>query len=242
MKTPMFADRDFKSIFGVKKEAIHSAVIIVPFLSGSARAYTADATPRKGLLYTTFDCDGFTLVRSGIGQGLVGDAVLGLASTACKEIFLFGSCGAVAQTPETNIGSVVAIKRAYACESFTAMLREKRLGRAYDADKALYRRFAAKNDSFKAACGASVASLALEGHYRALFVRRAIDVLDMETAAFYAAARHGALAALSIAYISDILIKRPFYRPYSARAQASVDAAARRTFDSLCDFIKTSHT
>ena len=58
------------------------------------------------MLYSAGSNNHFSLIHTGIGPALLGDAVLYLKEAPCKNLILFGSCGAVEEGGNFKIGDL----------------------------------------------------------------------------------------------------------------------------------------
>jgi purine-nucleoside phosphorylase len=233
-----YNDTAFIRLFGVEKDAIAKTVVLIPFLSARILSQCGVEHSRRGCLYRTYLCRDFTLIHTGIGQGFAGDCVLNLKGSPCRNLFIFGSCGAVRKISGCDIGSVVTVRKVYAFDSFTQMLEGARKKDTYQAAPSLLKPLLASCPRPKPVVCASVASLALEGKYRDSFIRHGIDVLDMETAALFAAARACGFDAASVLYVSDIVGSKPFYAPRTARDKKALDKGRTVAFELLCTLIR----
>ena len=90
----------FETLFGVKESTIKSTCIITPFLRKGLLKDFGIKNFSKGKLYSTGNSELLTLICTGMGAALTGDAVLYLNNTSCKNIILFGSCGLTESTKE----------------------------------------------------------------------------------------------------------------------------------------------
>ncbi|HEO63783.1 MAG TPA: hypothetical protein ENN78_00760, partial [Candidatus Omnitrophica bacterium] len=236
-------------LFGVEPEEIKKDCIISPFWSASA-LLGSKVHANKGLLYETAEAEDFTLMKTGMGPVFCGDCVLYLKDTPCKNIYLFGSCGAV---KNLDLGDMVLIKGAYDLEGFSRMLKNRDryhfLHRPevtqkmvsvpifYNADKSLTNSLLEYAEDIKPATCATVGSLKLEIKYKDAFVRNGIDCVDLEASAVFSAANSVKRKALGLFYVSDVIEKYPFYKPYSSQEKNLLNESRKRAFRLLCQFI-----
>jgi purine-nucleoside phosphorylase len=192
----------------------------------------------KGKLYSTADADSFTLIRTGIGPALTGDAVLYLGKTKCKNIILFGSCGLVKKTNGLGIGSIVTPERCYSFESFTEMLlNKKKMPQAFYPDKNLLEDLVKIGGPTRVTC-TTLASLKLEEDFADLFIYKNIHVVDMECSALFSAAAYIQRNAAALFYITDIIGKKPFYRKLPQAEEALLFSSIKTISCRLCKFLK----
>jgi purine-nucleoside phosphorylase len=197
---------EFQRLFALPSSEIKPLCIITPFLSKEITDELHVPKLSKGVLYSSGTGDKFSLITSHMGAGFVGDAVLHLKNTDCKQIIFFGSCGMIQDNPDLKIGDVIMIDKAYNQDSFIQMLSNNPPTDIYYPDKNLADKFSSLN---KASC-LTVNSLKLEQEYIKHLTTK-IDVIDMETAAVYAAAQHVGMKSIAVLFITDILGKVPYY-------------------------------
>ena len=203
----------FYDLFGTKPLSIKRVCILTPFINKDISRGFGVEKLSKGALYSVGNSDFFSLIHTRMGAPFVGDAVLHLADTPCKNMIFFGSAGATAQS-NLKIGRNVIVKKAICRDSFTDMLLMKKPSCAfYPSDDLVKAAEAFTSDRHinQATC-LSVGSLKLEEDYVNLIGDASVDVIDMETASFFAAAEFARKNALSLLYITDILGKQPYYR------------------------------
>lgn len=232
---------DFKAIFGIENQEVRKTCILMPFIGKGMLSAFGIATLSRGMLYAGASNKDFTVIVTGIGAPLVGDAVLYLGESGCRKVILFGSCGLVSADNGLSLGSVVCPSRAYAQESFSDMLGNRKVSsRVYYPHKPLLRKFlaGAKRYGVKEVSCVSVGSLKLEESWRPIFIANAITALDMECSAFFSASAALRLQALALFYVSDIIGKKPFYVHMQSSEKAHVALARREAAGLLCGFIK----
>jgi purine-nucleoside phosphorylase len=193
----------------------------------------------KGNPYASANNDVFTLIYTKMGAPFVGDAVLHLKETRCENLILFGSCGAVKQTPATNLGSIVIARKAYDFTNFSQLLAgNKKIFAAWDADKSLVDKLIKKGMAQDAAlvnC-ATFGSFYLEEKYQKLLVQKDINVVDMECTAFFNAARHIKRKAAAFFYVTDILKKQHVFASLPLESQNKINASIAATQEIIMKF------
>lgn len=192
----------------------------------------------RGKLYGCADAGDFTLIHTGMGVGLVGDAVLYLKETSSYNVVLFGSCGSVGSL---GIGRLVLPVRCLAQESFTEMLKHRNQeSRVFYPDHDLTEALlGVDQDSLvkKVTC-MTISSLKLEEE-RAMDLRgEGIDVVDMECSAFLSAAQSVKLKAFGLFYVSDVVKEKPFYEVLNQKDKKLLQLSIEKAAGMLCDFMR----
>lgn len=203
----------FKILFGIETKSLRNTCILTPFITGDILDGFKIGKMSKGVLFSVGSNDMLSLIYTGMGSAFLGDAVLYLKNTKCKNLILFGSCGVVKDNGSLNIGSVVTVERAIAQDSFVNMLLKRKTKDAFYPDRGLLGKVFSFKDKYnleKVSC-LTVGSLKLEEEYIDHIKDDSIDIVDMETAAFYAAAKYVEKKAVAILFVTDILKKFPFY-------------------------------
>lgn len=233
----------FETLFGIKESQVKDTCVVMPLLKRDSLDRFRVRQFLRGRLYGSGNSDSFTLIHTGIGPALLGDAVLYLGETRCKTIILFGSCGLVKQQKDMTIGSLVTPEGSYSLEGFSDMLlKEKRNWMAFYPDKGLIEKFLMvnKNHDIKKATCASIGSLKLEGDYTDIFKGKKIQIVDMESSALFAASKYIGKRAMALFYIADIINKKPFYRNLNAEEGLRLSSSINSAINSLCKFIKSN--
>lgn len=231
----------FEALFGIKASQVKRNCLLLPLLPKGILAELKIRKIRRGKLYGSADAADFTLVHTGMGPALAGDAVLYLKETPCRNIFLFGSCGLVREKEGLSIGSLVSPFRCFASESFTEILWERKItSKLFYPRKGLFEDFlaVARGAGVKKATCATIPSLKLEEDLSVSFVKKGIDVVDMECSAFFSAADFVGLKAVALFYISDIIKNKPFYRQFRPHLKLKLQSSIRNAAGLLCRFIK----
>jgi len=109
----------FKSLFGISAKEIKNTCVLTPFCTKfTLKAFGISQFHKTGL-YASVNAKTFTLIKTGIGAPFVGDAVLYLEKTTCKNIILFGSCGLIPERQNNmKIGDLVIPQSALDLENF----------------------------------------------------------------------------------------------------------------------------
>lgn len=229
----------FEVLFGIKESQVKNTCILLPLLTKDLLKGLDIGEFSRGRLYSSGDAESFTAIRTGIGPGSLGDAVLYLGNTRCRNIILFGSCGLVKEESDVAIGSLVVPDKCYSLESFTDMLLQKKSDRqAFYGDKALMKNLLKVNKGIKKLTCATLGSLKLEEGYIDRFKEKNIQIVDMELSALFSAARHIKRKATALFYVTDIINKKPFYKDLDSKDKSNLASSIKSASDILCNFIK----
>ena len=230
----------FKKFFGVEEREIKPDCIICP-MDSMQLFYgpgDAEARPAKGIIFSVLNTQSASIITSKIGS-LTGDCVLMLKDTQCENLYLFGSCGSAGVL---DIGTKVIVKRATALESFTEMLKFKDCAEACFPDKKLFERlslFASGKNLMQANC-ATVGSLLLEPSYLQWFAKHKISCVDMEASLVFSAAGHIKRKAAALMYVTDIIMRKPFYGELEPAERERIGSAKKELASLLLTFIQNA--
>ena len=128
----------FETLFGMKETDIKNTCLLLPLIKKDMLYGLGIEKLARGRLYTSGNNSSFTIIHTGVGAGLLGDAALYLKNTDCQNIIAFGSCGLVDEVDDLNIGSLVTPSLSYSLESFTEMLSGYNKWESYRPDKKLF--------------------------------------------------------------------------------------------------------
>ncbi len=231
----------FTALFGVEPEKIKKTCVLMPFVFKDALKRFGAGGFAQGKLYACAEGGGFSVVRSGMGAGLAGDAVLYLKETPCREVILFGSCGLFTEKDGLSSGSLVTASGCYSAESFTGMLSGRGcLPGIFTPDGEmldLLLKMPKRAPVVPVHC-LTLASLKLEEERAADLTAGGVKVADMECSAFYSAAASCGLKALSLFYVSDIIDKKPFYAQPGADELAKTACSRELAAGIICDLVR----
>ena len=232
--------KDFEVLFGITTQEVRGTCLLMPFISKDALQRFGIRRFARGKLYGAGNSRNFTLIHSGLGPALTGDALLYLKDTGCKNVILFGSCGLLAQNNGLGIGSLVSPIKAYSLESFSRMLSDQDIASdVYYPDKKLLEDFiSSANGATKQISCATVSSLKLEEERKGAWLKQGIEAVDMECSAFFAAASHCGFSSIALFYVTDIIGVKPFYQEIGAKDKAAILTAKKKAAGLLCKFIK----
>ncbi|MBI4650007.1 hypothetical protein HY745_01695 [Candidatus Desantisbacteria bacterium] len=231
----------FKYLFGMNDTDINKTCILLPVLSKRILEYFKIEEFIKGKLYGAGNGKNFTLIHTGVGAGFVGDTVLYLKNTLCKNIILFGSCGLVQKKDCLDIGSIVIPVKCYSNESFTDMLlnNDNKNKFLLYPDEKLVDNLLIEGERIgitKAVCS-TVSSLKLEEDRHNLIIKKEINILDMECSAFFSALNYTGLKGAALFYVSDIIKSLPFYNPNDSQ-KTVINSSIKKAAGFLFDFMQ----
>lgn len=234
---------NFKALFGVESSEIKKTCIVMPLRQKAVLKELGIKNFVRGRLYGAGCNKDFSLIHTGVGCAFIGDALLYLKETSCRDAILLGSCGLVNSKNGLAIGSLVSPSQVYASESFSHMLLEREIGKkAFYPDKGLLRNLlkAGSRLPIKEVTCATIPSLKLEEELREAFIEKDIDVVDMECSVFFAAARYCGFKSAALFYVSDIIKEKPFYADFDAGTELRLSSALKNAADILCAFVRTN--
>lgn len=214
-------DNTFKILFGIDPETVQNTCIIMPFDIPKAAEQLGVKTMSKGRVFAAGQGKGLTLILSGMSAGFVGDCVLWLKDTPCRQILFLGTCGLIHTTKEhLDIGTVLTPGTIHAFESFSDIITGSvKDPEPVEADTSLIKAMKLK---LPVCSCVSFASLHEEERYIPMFEQLGADVIEMECSAFFLAARRIQRPASALLVISDILGKILFSSKLSPEDKKSL--------------------
>jgi len=230
----------FKKLFGVGESEIKQSCIILPCITKNERTLFDITQFEKGKLYATANTSNFSVIYTGIGAPLVGDAVLNLKDTPCRNIVLFGCCGLFPSASDVSIGDIVVPTECWALESFSEMLlTTDTTASSCKPSKPFLDSFLQHTDlsSIHRVTCATVGSLFLEPRFIEHFQKKAPCIADMECSAFFAASEYTGHHAFSLHYVTDIVRDQPFYCDQSDEQKHKISTSKKRATQALCRFL-----
>ncbi len=227
----------FKALFGVDPDCIKETCVIMPFISREAARAFSIKSLSKGGLYSVGDNGYFTVIHTGVGPTFVGDAALYMAGTPCRDIILFGSCGAAREDGRFTIGDAGVVGRALSQDSFTSMLHKKETGASLYPEPGLSRALSSPGVAREITC-LTVGSLKLEQEYLDFLKDGSIDAVDMEAAPFFAACASVKKRAASVLFATDSLKSLPYYMAMRGANRPRLNEIVRESSKLLCGLIK----
>jgi nucleoside phosphorylase len=232
----------FTSLFGQEQTQIKKVCILAPFFTRGMLKEFGIGSLCKGRPYASGNGGNFTLIHTGIGASWVGDAVLHLSGTPCRWLIFTGACALTPSTRGLEYGSLVLPDKSYNLESFSALLSMAREpGRISRANGELLAKFQSSfaGESLPVVTCASMGSVKLETEFTGYFGDNNIDVIDMETSAFFSSAEHIGRPAVALLYVTDLIGRD---NPFEVRSHPSVPrilAAASESIRRILSFIST---
>ena len=227
----------FKKLFGIEAERVQASCIVMPFVTkGVLREFGIEELSR-GQFYGAGNGEFCTLFHTRMGPSFTGDAVLYLSDTPCRELYFLGTCGLLQRTSGIKIGSLVSPSRCYAQESFTSLLSGLTdSGLWTSPDLILHRMImsAGGEGEITEVTGISAGSLKLQSEKIGEWWERGVQVVDLESAAFFSAARRIERSAAALMVVSDIVGERPWHQE---SARELVSGSLRNAARILCEII-----
>jgi len=213
----------FNFCFGCLPSEISGTVIITPFLPlGKFKEYLKPDGDFSGRLYSGFTSGEVTVIRSGIGDRLLGDAVLLLREAKAKKILFVGTCGGL---NDCAIGDILVVTAAFNGEGFSkyhtpgfSIANEIASGELIKGDpgyaKDLSGFLADRMDPTKELRSGAVFTIGslMAEHERNLvhLAKAGFLGVEMELSAVYRAAAVGGIPAAGLVAVSDLpLTKGP---------------------------------
>jgi len=234
----MAMDR-FKILFGIGKEDVKRHCVLTPFIMPQVLNHLGVRRLAKGLLSSSGQTKDMTFIKTHMGALFAGDAVLQLKDTGCETVIFLGSCGLINRNSGLDIGSVVVPTSAYSIESFSDLVNERELNihPAYP-DDGILQAINTFDKSIPPVSCVSFGSMELEDNYRPLFSRLGTDVIEMECAALFNAARHINKKALAILFVSDVLGEKPFWRQPDVKDKKRLAGGVRQACEAIKFYVK----
>ncbi|MBI4708098.1 MAG: hypothetical protein HY761_09275 [Candidatus Omnitrophica bacterium] len=233
----------FKALFGVDASEIKKNCILLPLLPKGILAEFKINSLTKGKLFCSGNHNDYTVIQTGMGAAFTADAVLYLKETVCENIILFGSCGLVNKNNGLDIGSLVAPSKCWENESFSELLKDKfKKSNIFYPDADLFKVLLTyrREIGVKEVSCATLGSLRLEEEMHDSLIKEQVDVVEMECSAFFAAAKHCALKAAALFYVSDIINEKPFYFDMEPELKAKIFSAVKSAVNLICESFKNN--
>ncbi len=231
----------FEFVFGCPPGVITAGVVVTPFLAPERFAAGADrGMSFKGRLYQGIKVSRkgaeYTVIRGGLGDRLLGDAVLFLgANTSAEEILFTGSCGGM---NGCGIGDILLCERAFNGEGFSRYHKDgfkisdvTDSGEYEPGDERYVRElkgflssgFEGRNPA-KMGDVFTIGSLAAEKEEALIHIKdKGFKGVDMEMSAVYRAARVSGIRAAGALVVSDLPLEKPFWEALSPEEKGKYD-------------------
>lgn len=231
-----------ENLFGQKIDQIKPTCILTPILPKGVLEKAGIPFLKKGKPFSSGNTENFTLIHTTIGASFVGDAVLYLKESPCKNLILFGSCGLVQKTDMLDIGSLVCPIQSASYESFSSLLNKHSTDPIIgQANRSFLEIFQITKNGLKlpSVNCASFGSVHLEPNYQKHLIQTNIDIVDMECSAFFQAAAHTGKKAIALFYITDIIGATSPFAPLPPAAQSAVNSGIDAGIDLLNEFLRS---
>lgn len=244
----------FKYCFGCDPGIIPENVIVTPFLSPDRFADKKEVKDSfKGRLYSGIVAERngkeYAVIRCGLGDRLLGDAVILFGQTNAHKLVFVGSCGGFA---DCAIGDLVICEAAFDGEGFSKyyvsgydierMICDGR-DTLPDLDQTLgLREFLArkvsKDNEAKTGKIFTIGSLMAEEETTlALISNKGFIGIDMELSAVYAAAHASGLKAAGLLVVSDLPIDKPLWEELLPEEKAIFKNSTEEAMKLAVEFI-----
>ena len=231
----------FETLFGINATSVKPTCVLLPYIKKGVLESLGVERLSRGSLYGAVNSRYFTVIHTRTGPAFLGDAVLYLGDTACRNVILLGSCGSAGNEDGPAIGSLVSPFKCYAAESFSRLLINP-LGEwnVFYANGELHKLFMGESNKkgVREATCLSIGSLKLQEENIAMFRKRGVEVFDMECASLYAASRLSRSHAIALLYVTDIVGEKPFYRRANVKEKASISSAVANAARMIGEFAK----
>ncbi|MGB2651388.1 MAG: hypothetical protein WBD00_04200 [Candidatus Omnitrophota bacterium] len=222
----MDKEKFFEFAFGCSSETLSCRTIITPvippdkFTEGSEVKSTFRGRLYSGLKAVKEGAE-FTVIRSGIGDRLLGDAVLLLSIAPVKEIVFAGTCGGFGGT---KVGDILLCENAFDGEGFSRYHREGfDVSAFFDSGEMISAdtEYTAQLKDFVSGKATKLCRsgniftigsfMAEESEFVKNIEDRGFAGVEMELSAVYSAARSTGLKATALTVVSDLPLERPLW-------------------------------
>ncbi len=230
----------FKALFGIEAGSVRRTCVLLPFVHRDIRKGLGIGRLSKGLLYGAAHTDLFTVIHTRIGSAFLGDAVLYLEETGCRNVVLFGACGSAGGSGAASVGDLICPFGCGDAGNFARMLTKPSAPWSiFYADKEIHGSFmeTARGRGVLDARCLSVGSLKIEETLLGFLREKGAKVFDMECASLFAAARFIRRSPLALLYVTDIVGEKPFY-DIAVPERAAITSSVKKGLQLLCDFIE----
>ncbi len=229
-------EKKFKKLFGINRDDLGEVLLISPFFH--AKLVSAELKRKeffKGMIF--HGLNGFyedkkiTFVNTGMGQTLVVDCILAQNPEKIKAVIFLGAVGAV---KDLEIADIVVIKEAvFDTEyygNFGLIFKGDSLKKFYpDAQLLEYSLNVAgkKNYHLRQANVISLHTFWDQPEQRAKqLAKNGMQSVDLECALFYAAAWEKKIKSLAVCFVSDNILRRPFWGDFSVKERLKMKKRA----------------
>ncbi|MCP4650566.1 MAG: hypothetical protein GY853_10880 [PVC group bacterium] len=223
----------FKSLFGIVPEEFPDTLIISPFFSlKSFKSELENAENFKGMVFKgvvgAYKDKKIAFVNTGMGHTLVGDCVLAQQITNVSKIIFLGAVGAV---NGLNVGDCVLVQKAFFDTEYYEKLgvfgQNKNEIKCFIPDPELVDKIDAlakeQKKEIKKIDVMSVHSFWNEDEVLVNKLKDAsIHAVELECAIFYALSSLNQIKSLALCFVSDHVVRRPYWSDFSPAEQAGM--------------------
>jgi len=221
----MNKEKFFNFCFGCSHKDITENVIITPFVSlENFSSICKIEKSFKGMLYSgkilSKNNKKLTVIKCGIGPGLMGDAVLLLGISYVKNIIFFGSCGGL---KDCELSDIILGEKAFNGEGFGLYykqdfnIKDVFLDNNYEKATCCYteqlKKHVSKESKVKVGNIFTIGSLIAETKENLIYIEnKGFLAIDMELSAVYKATEIISRNITSIMFVSDLPLKNPIWQ------------------------------
>ena len=232
-------------LLGVKPQAIAEKVILVPFLPlkmfkdhfENVEKTFSGKTQYKGFTGVVKG-QKISVISTGQGSAAVGDLVINLKGVA-QKLVLAGSAGAL--NPELTLGDYVLPVEAIDGEGFSYYYLKNPKEEFIKASKvSVHQELLSVCNKLPIQKGViySIGSLTAEDNILLeLLKNQGIGTIDMETSAFYTAAKVSDIKGLALHFVSDLPLSKPFYKKMETADQQKINYAMEGFPKTIIDLV-----
>ncbi len=246
----------FQYCFGVFPEEFPETVIVTPFLSvDKFKDYCEGSGKFRGKMYSGIiaskNGQDFSVVHCGIGDRLMGDAVLLFELAPVKKVIFVGSCGGL---NDGKVGDLLVCENAFDGEGFTKyhmpdlgiedVFKGGKMVSSSGDYTAKLKNFFEKNISKTISVTAgdifTIGSFLAESRENLLAIDgKGFSGLEMELSAVLQAARKAGITAAGVVFVSDLPLKKPIWETLTSEDKTAYNEAVRELIRLSVDFAVT---
>jgi len=252
----MNTEKMFKFSFGCNQEELPQTVVVSPYIPLKNFAKTCNIEKQfNGYLYSGGICSRenktFGYICCGVGDRLMGDAILLLKETSVRNIIFIGSCGAFG---ECKIGDYIVAPEAVNGEGFSRYYDDEKIETIL-SEQAPYlssgelteniKQYIAnnKNDKREVNTGRvfTIGSiLAEDDNALSALDENGIIGIEMELSAVYKSAEVSGKKAASVLIVSDLPLSKPIWGDIPKEDRTWYNEGKQEAIEMVINFIATS--
>ncbi|MEA3489253.1 MAG: hypothetical protein U9R44_02785 [Candidatus Omnitrophota bacterium] len=249
----------FKHCFGCSPDGFPERVVMTPFIPVKRFAKQCDLLGDfKGQLYSGLVAlkDGvkFAVVHCGLGNRLLGDAVLLLGGASVRNMLFVGACGGL---NDCRIGDLLLCENAFNGEGFSRYhTRPFSIDKVFGAGQLVaadpdytgcLKRFLTsklpQRSDLKSGDVFTIGSLVAERQgCLADIAERGYKGIELELSAVFHGAREAGIKAAGIVFVSDLPMERPMWEEFTQEERDSYDNGVRELVRLSVDFVSEPRT